>query len=39
VRALPSFLFVRKKLALLPLHGLVNDFAQYGGTWLPLALL
>jgi hypothetical protein len=39
VEALPSFLFVFRKLTLLPLHGILDDFAQYGSAWLPLTLL
>jgi hypothetical protein len=39
VEALPSFLFVCWKLALLPPHGIFDDFAQYSSAWLPLALL
>lgn len=39
MEALPSFLFVSRKLALLPLHGVLDDFTQYGGTRFPLTLL
>jgi hypothetical protein len=40
VEALPSFLFVRRRLLLLlPLHGILDNFTQNGRARFPLALL